>query len=349
MADIVDPSTSTLDPAQSTLSPNFAQYVYNMLGRGEAAASQPFQEYTGQRFAGASPLQQQAFGGLSSLVGGGGYGGYGGFGGIGGFMPSMQTPPRSKALSVGEAPSQAGDIDIGQEAQLGDQQMGTPSIGFGAQPNAPWQYGVGSALAAQAGLGSFTRPKTATAFMSPYMQNVVDVQQQEAQRQADIANQAQKAQFAKAGAFGGGRFAIQQAQAAADLARQKQNIQATGLQSAYQQAQQQYNAERDAQLRAAMGLGQLGGSQFGTQLSGLQALAGMGGTQQQLMQQPYDFGYQQWQQSLQYPYQQATFMQSLLGGLPLQATPYNMGQTGMASALQGGLAGLSLYNLFNKP
>ena len=98
-----------------------------------------------------------------------------------------------------------------------------------------------------------------------------------------------------------------------------------------------------------MNLGQLGGSQFGTQLSGLQALAGMGGTQQQLMQQPLDFGYQQWQQSLQYPYQQATYMQSLLGGLPLQATPYNAGQSGISSAMQGGLAGLGLYNLFNKP
>ena len=103
------------------------------------------------------------------------------------------------------------------------------------------------------------------------------------------------------------------------------------------------------QLGAAQSLGNLGLGQFGTQLQGLQALAGMGATQQQLAQQPLDFGYQQWQQSLQYPYQQATFMQSLLGGLPLQATPYNAGQTGMASALQGGLAGLSLYNLFNKP
>ena len=74
--------TTTIDPAQSTLSPNFANYIYDMLARGQAAASQPFQEYTGQRFAGASPLQQQAFGGIASLMGGGG--GYGGGRGDGG-------------------------------------------------------------------------------------------------------------------------------------------------------------------------------------------------------------------------------------------------------------------------
>ena len=68
----IDPSTSTIDPSQSTLSPNFANYIYDMLARGQAAASQPFQEYTGQRFAGASPLQQQAFGGIAALMGGGG-------------------------------------------------------------------------------------------------------------------------------------------------------------------------------------------------------------------------------------------------------------------------------------
>ncbi len=281
MADAV---TTDISPSQSTLSANFAPYVYDMLARGQAAASQPFQEYTGERFAGPSALQQQAFQGIGALGG-----------------------------------------------------------------QSPWQYGLGSNLAAQTGTSSFTQPGIAQSFMSPYMQNVVDVQQQQAQRQADIANQAQKAQFARAGAFGGGRSAIAGAQAAADLARQKQAIQAQGLQSAFQQAQQQFNTEQQQRLSAASGLGSLGTQQYGAGLQGLQALLGAGATQQQFAQQPLDFGYQQYQQSLQYPYQQATFMQSLLQGLPLKAPDYNTGQTGLAAALQGGLSGLALYNLFNKP
>ena len=366
MADAV---TTDISPSQSTLSANFAPYVYDMLARGQAAASQPFQEYTGERFAGPSALQQQAFQGIAGL----------------------QLPGQFQTATdfLTQAGQQAGQF------KYQPMQVSAPSLQQ-YQMNAPQQVGTqGFSTAAAQGL------------MSPYMQNVVDVQQQQAQRQADIANQAQKAQFARAGAFGGGRSAIAGAQAAADLARQKQNIQAAGLQSAYQQAQQQFNTQQQAALQAALAnqqagittgaqnlaaqlgvqqlgagqnlqaqqinqaaqqagaglglqalqqqlgagqaLGNLGLGQYGAGLQGLQALLGAGATQQQFAQQPLDFGYQQYQQSLQYPYQQATFMQSLLGGLPLQAPAYNTGQTGLAAALQGGLSGLALYNLFNKP
>ena len=42
-------------------------------------------------------------------------------------------------------------------------------------------------------------------------------------------------------------------------------------------------------------------------------------------------------------------MQSLLQGMPLKAPDYSAGTSGLMSALQGGLSGLALYNLFNKP
>jgi hypothetical protein len=60
------------------------------------------------------------------------------------------------------------------------------------------------------------------------------------------------------------------------------------------------------------------------------------------MQQPLDFGYQQFQESMKYPYQQATFMQSMLQGMPLASRPYDSGASGMTSALQGGLSSLAL-------
>lgn len=149
------------------------------------------------------------------------------------------------------------------------------------------------------------------------------------------------------------RLGIQQLGAGQNLQAQLANQQA--LMQAQQAAEQsrQFGAGYGMQgigqqLSAAGQLGNLGQGQFGSQLQGLSALLGAGATQQQLAQQPFDFGYQQYQQSLQYPYQQASFMQSLLGGLPLQAPAYNTGQTGLAGALQGGLSGLALYNLFNK-
>ena len=105
---------------------------------------------------------------------------------------------------------------------------------------------------------SFAQPGAAESYMSPYMQDVVSRQQQAAQREADIAAQTQKAQFAQAGAFGGGRQGVAQARAAEALARQKGDIQAQGLQSAYQQAQQQFNVQQQAAMQAALANQQAG-------------------------------------------------------------------------------------------
>jgi len=97
---------------------------------------------------------------------------------------------------------------------------------------------------------SFTTRGMADKYMSPYMQNVVDIQQREAQRQADIAAQSRGAEAVQAGAFGGSRQAIMEAEAARNLAQQKGDIQAKGLQESYTQAQAQFNQEQQAQLTA---------------------------------------------------------------------------------------------------
>ena len=104
--------------------------------------------------------------------------------------------------------------------------------------------GFGTQLAGAAGLGALGARYDPTQFqadqfggdaaqqyMSPYMQNVVDIQQREAQRQGDIAGTQLAGQATKSGAFGGGRQAIMQAEAARNLAQQKGDIQARGLQS----------------------------------------------------------------------------------------------------------------------
>ena len=60
-------TTTGIDPSQSTLSPNFDQYVYSMLGKAQGLAGLPYQEYTGNRFAGPSGLQQQGFQGIGAF------------------------------------------------------------------------------------------------------------------------------------------------------------------------------------------------------------------------------------------------------------------------------------------
>lgn len=53
---------------ESTLSNWVGPYATNMLGQGQALASQPYQAYQGPLTAGTSGLQQQAFAGLSGLT-----------------------------------------------------------------------------------------------------------------------------------------------------------------------------------------------------------------------------------------------------------------------------------------
>ena len=97
---------------------------------------------------------------------------------------------------------------------------------------------------------SFAQPGSADAYMSPYMQSVVGIQQREAQRAADVATTGRRGEQTRAGAFGGSRAAIMDAEAARNLATQQGDIQAQGSQAAYQQAQQQFNAEQAQRIQA---------------------------------------------------------------------------------------------------
>lgn len=132
-----------------------------------------------------------------------------------------------------------------QAAQMGN----VPQVGIAAL-TAPEMQAAQGQVGQQVQTSSFTDPGAAQAYMSPYMQNVVDIQQREAMRQAGIAQTQRNAQAVRAGAFGGSRQAILDAEAQRNLATQLGDIQATGLQSAFQQGQQQFNAEQAANLQA---------------------------------------------------------------------------------------------------
>jgi len=355
---VIGGATGGLDPSQSTLSPNFASYVYNMLGKGEAAANQPFQQFTGERFAGASPLQQQAFQGIAGL----------------------QAPGQ-----IGQASGIAGNVASTASGLAYNPQQ------FTNQFANPGQYQAGQFNTGLGPVGSVAN------YMSPYTSGVTDIAAREARRQADISRNAEQGRLAQAGAYGGSRQAIMEAERQRNLGTQIEDIGTKGLQSAYdravaqrqqeaqlglqaqqygeqsrqfgagqgmtaaqaaaqygQAAQQAGEASRqfganyglqglEKQLGAAQTLGSLGAQEQAAQtgLGRLQLEAGE--TQQKQAQNPLDFGYQQWQESIKQPYQQASYMQSLLQGLPLQARAYDSGQSGASGAIQGGLSALALY------
>jgi hypothetical protein len=196
------------------------------------------------------------------------------------------------------------------------------------------------------------------------MDNVVARQQQDAQRQAQIAGQAQQAQAARSGAFGGSGDYLMRSQAAGNLARQKGDIQATGLQNAYNQAMGQYNAQNQlnaqqqqfgaglglqglqAANQSAQNLGALGNLQY-QQNMGINALQNQYGLQQQAqMQKDVDTKYQDYLNYQNYPYKQLGFMSDIIRGAPLTQTGSSVYQAPPSTAqniasLGLGAAGIS--------
>lgn len=231
----------------------------------------------------------------------------------------------------------------------------------------PGQFAAGTGLAAAGGLNALgagqqymamaTDPMAQQAFMSPYMQNVVDLQKQEAIRDAQKGQLAQNLAAARQGTYGGARQLLAGTERERNLQQNLANIQATGAQKAYEQAMQgmQFGTQAGIQgataaSQAGATLGQLGIGQQQQALDLAKAQEAFGGMGQAEQQKALDIQYQDFLQQQQNPYKQLGFMSDILrGSANLTATG---GKTvyeappSVASQIGGlGLAGLGVYNL----
>ena len=202
---------------------------------------------------------------------------------------------------------------------------------------------------------------TGNTMLNPYMDNIVARQQADAERQANIARQQSNAQAARSGAFGGSGNMLANNQLNAQLARQKGDIQAQGLNTAYNQAMGQYNTQNQLNAQQGQFGAGLGLQGLQTALTGANALGQLGNTQYQQnmginqMQNQYGLQQQQQQQNIlnnQYqdflnnqnnPYKQMGFMSDILRGLPLTQQSASMYQTPPSAVSQAiGLGGAAL-------
>lgn len=291
-------------------------YAKQTLGMGEALTTEKkynpetkqydivgpakYQTYPGQRMEPFDPLQQRAYYGVSQMQ----------VPGQTGEASNIAQEASYRALNDQyqpgyfgnqfQAPEQyrTGRFDyMGVNApELQQYQMGPAERVAGGQYDAPLmetaqtgynpnlqQFQMGPAERAQA--QSFLQPGTSEAYMSPFMQSVVDKQTREAERQAGIAARQQRSQSIQRGAFGGAGTAVKEAAAARDLAQLKSDIYGTGQQAAFQNAQQQFNAEQQARMQAQLANQQagltVGGQNLAAQL-GIQQLGTQTGLQTSL-------------------------------------------------------------------
>ena len=136
-------------------------------------------------------------------------------------------------------------------------------------------------------------------YMNPYMNQILAPRLAEANRQYDISGMNANAQATQAGAFGGGRQALMQAENERNRNMGLQSIYGQGLDTAFGNAQNQYN----------QGFGQ------NIQAIGLQNQ--LGGQQQAQAQRGLDVGYQDFLTQKNYPYQQLSYMANLVRGTPM--------------------------------
>lgn len=277
---------------ESSLSTFAGPYVTDMLGRAEALAQLPFQQYSGQLAAGPSALQTQAFQGIGALT----------------VPQNLQT--------------------AGQQAQqtYGASQQYMPQIG------------------------------TIQSYMNPYLEAVLEPQRREATRQADIARNQMQGRMAQAGAYGGSRQAVMEAEANRNLQTLLGDITGKGYAGAFDAAQRQRQADIQAGLQglgqqtaSTQTLAQIGGQQ---QAAGLQNLAQQlaAGTQQRgITQDELTSAYNQFLREEAYPQQRLEFQRQMLAGLPIAAASfYQPAPSAFSSAAGGALTATQLLKILSQ-
>ena len=188
---------------------------------------------------------------------------------------------------------------------------------------------------------SFTAAGMPEQFMSPYIQGALDPQYAAAQRQSDIATQKLQSQFGKAGAYGGSRQGVAEAELQRGLLDRMAGITGTGYQQAFEQAQRQFNEEQRRQMDAANQAQRYGLDVLREQQAG-------GATQRGIESQGIAADIAQFEQERDYDKNNTLFMQSLLQSLPLETQSYSYIEPSGLQTLAGGANDIqSILDLLN--
>jgi hypothetical protein len=194
-------------------------------------------------------------------------------------------------------------------------------------------------------------------YMNPYLQASLNPQLEEARRQSQITQAQNAGKMTQAGAFGGGRQAILDAETQRNLGTNMSNITGTGYNTAFNNAQQQFNADQarkmqEAQygatyglqglqtgLQAAQAQGQLGATQSSTGLANLSQQLAAGQQQRGIEAEGIAADKSAFEAARENPYKMLQFQQSMLQGMPISATSYNIAQPTKLQEIMAGAAG----------
>ena len=271
-----------------------------------------------------------------------------------GILPKAQEVfARDYATAYGDPLSAQGLEGAGRIAGLSlDEQNAGQQIAEMQQP-AQFTTGYGAYGQGLGALGSLLSPEQTQNYMSPYAQNVIDVNKAEALRDAQKGLMAGNLDAARKGTYGGARQLLAQTEQDRNLQTKLGQIQAMGLQNAFEAAQKAQLGSAATYGQLGQGLGQQGALQQQSDLARATALGAYGGTERSVAQQQLDAQYQDQMRALGFPEQQLGSFANILRGVPLGDSAGTQTMTtpppSFASQLAGiGLGGLSLFNMMGQ-
>jgi len=196
--------------------------------------------------------------------------------------------------------------------------------------------------------GQFVGPTAYQQFMSPYQQEVIDTTLAEFDRQTQAGIPGLRSQAITAGAFGGAREGVQEAEFLSGQARNRAALQAQLLQQGFGQAQQAAQTAFGQQQNLAqqqMALAGLSPQLAGSQIAGLTTLGGIQQAQEQAgLSAQQQLAQQQLQQPLTAAQQYGSGVTSLISGYPGQLSVGQVPVPGIAQTAIG--AGATLAGIY---
>lgn len=164
------------------------------------------------------------------------------------------------------------------------------------------------------GVGGFT-PESYTGenvgqYMNPYLMQSLQPQIDEARRQSEIDRISNAGRMTRAGSFGGSRQAVLDAENQYGTQRNIANLVGQGYNTAFNNAQNQFNTEQDRGMTAQQNINEYG-------MAGLGALADLGNVQRNIESEGIAADRAQFEEERDFPYKQTQYMQSLLQNLPI--------------------------------
>ena len=273
------------------------------------------------------------------------FGGGGGGGSTSGTQVSIarEAPEvESRKLALYDQAAQLATTPVGIPAfqtagptgleQAGFTQAGVTGVGAPATA-----LGIGSVL------GSMQGPNI-NQFLNPYQSYVTD----EIARQGQMAQNQLAAQAVNAGAFGGGREGVQQA----ELQRATQSNIGQSMASGFQQAAGLAAQQQGIQQAGGQLLGALGGQQQAMQQADIASLLQAGGVQRQLGQQALDASRQTELARAYEPYQRLEFLKGIMTNMPTSQSAVTAttapGTNPLAQAAGTGIGAYAAYNMANR-